>query len=743
MNKAAPTVIAILLFVFTAAVSLDSRGQTQVNSSWAFQNQNQQNTGYSPQTLIDSSNVGTLSLVWATHIPAATGSAVVVNKIVYMTGGGSIWALDELTGKIIWADGPGKTTNLHYSTRVGVTVDGGNVYTGTSNNLLVSLNAATGNLQWTSSITQGIVGSSTSYAGIEATPLAFQGKLIVGETSGDGGQTGGIRGFVRAFSESNGQLLWTFYTVPPSPITPSNQGGYANSWGTNGTNGCDCGGGAVWNVPAVDPATGIIYFGTGNPSPAGSLVKVRTPNAQTTNLYTDSIVAINSADGSLVWYFQMTPGDQRDYDQGMPVQLFTTMIHGEETQVVGAGSKNGYYFVVNADDGSFIYKVKIGMHENDNSTQGSVPGSQIYPGPDGGVDSFSAFNPETNMIYTTAYNEPEDCDITITVCPTLARNATLYAIDASTGMIAWSKFMPGPGLGGGSSTTGNIVFTADGNHNFYALNALNGSVLWTRHDPTGGTAGVWYWSWGAPSIVDGMVFETTMGTGTDGQLEAFAAANTTSSTSTSSDSSAATTLSSLTTSSSPETTSSSSSTDTTFESTTSVTTETSDPSVTTTTTSLVSVTVPTISTVSSSSSSTIFTTQSNSTETSSSNSSVTLAPSTSSSTVTFQKATTENKSNTNSNTSVSARSTTATPTKTELSTITASTAVVVPSTKESYSTVSTIQPATRTTTATSTDSPSATTFNGQSNNIAVGIGVMVVVFILLGTSLLYRNRPTK
>ncbi|MDA4129699.1 MAG: PQQ-binding-like beta-propeller repeat protein, partial [Thaumarchaeota archaeon] len=225
---------------------------------------------------------------------------------------------------------------------------------GTSNNLLVALDATTGSLAWTSLITQGAVGTSSAYAGIEATPLAFQGKLIVGETSGDGGPTGGIRGFVRAFSETNGQLLWTFYTVPPSLINATNQAFYGNTWGTNGTHGCDCGGGAVWNVPAVDPTTGVIYFGTGNPSPAGSLVKIRTPNSQKNNLFTDSIVALNSADGSLIWHFQMTPGDQRDYDQGMPVQLFTTTINGIGTQVVGAGSKNGYYFVVNAKDGSFI-----------------------------------------------------------------------------------------------------------------------------------------------------------------------------------------------------------------------------------------------------------------------------------------------------------------------------------------------------------------------------------------------------
>jgi alcohol dehydrogenase (cytochrome c) len=257
---------------------------------------------------------------------------------------------------------------------------------------------------------------------------------------------------------------------------------------------------------------------TGNPSPGGGNVKVRTPvypSTKYTNLYTDSILAINSSTGKLVWHFQMVPGDQRDYDQGMPVQLFTTSINGQRMQVVGAGSKIGYYFVVNAKTGALLYKVKLGIHENENATQGTVKTSMIYPGSDGGIDSFSAYNPNTNMIYTTAYNEPQSCDLFSLSSP---RNATFYAINATTGSIVWSKVMVGNGLGGGASTTTDIVFTASGNNTFYAFNALSGQLLWSRSEPTGGGLSA-YWSWGAPSITDGMVFETTMGL--NGVLEAF------------------------------------------------------------------------------------------------------------------------------------------------------------------------------------------------------------------------------
>ncbi len=253
-------------------------------------------------------------------------------------------------------------------------------------------------------------------------------------------------------------------------------------------------------MPAVDPTTGIIYFGTGNPWPNKDQV-ARTPNPSDTNLYADCVVALNAKTGQLVWYYQETPGDQHDYDQGMPVMLFSTKINGVLTQLVGAGGKDGYYYELNAATGALMYKTSIGIH-----TPPSTPYSNTYPNSLGGVDSFSSFDPTTNMIYTTAYNA--DFKLTAPV------NSTLYAIDASTGGIVWSKNMTG--LGQGASSTNGIVFTSDGStiwggtQTFYALDGSTGAVLWSFSDPSAGTS-LGLWSWGPPAIDNGMVFETLMG----------------------------------------------------------------------------------------------------------------------------------------------------------------------------------------------------------------------------------------
>jgi len=343
-----------------------------VNAPWGFQMQNQQNTGYSPQTIVNSSSVSNLNLLWFDNFGGLAGTPVISGGIVYVDGGSSMTAVNETTGQLIWRDGPTGQTGLNYHTRVGVTVDNGNVFAGTSDNQLVSLNALTGALNWEAPIVQGVIGSIANYTGPEATPLVFNHKVMIGETLGDNG----ARGLVRAFNETSGALLWTFYTVPPSPITSTDQSDYLNSWATNGTFGCICGGGAVWNVPAVDPQTGVIYFGTGNPFPGGSAATIRAPNSSFSNLYTDSVVAVNSTSGKLVWFFQELAGDLRDHDQGMPVQLFTTTINGVSTEVVGAGGKQGYYYELNAKSGALIHRISVGIHLNE---LGTLPGI-IYPG---------------------------------------------------------------------------------------------------------------------------------------------------------------------------------------------------------------------------------------------------------------------------------------------------------------------------------------------------------------------------
>jgi plastocyanin len=128
------------------------------------------------------------------------------------------------------------------------------------------------------------------------------------------------------------------------------------------------------------------------------------------------------------------------------------------------------------------------------------------------------------MIYTVAENHGSNCKLSsgLITCKEFTTpstsNSTLYAIDASTGQVAWS--FNEDGYGTGASSTNSLVFTSDANHHFYAFNGFSGgSPLWNYTDNGGGKT----WSWGPPAVTDGMVFESTFGNTTSGYLEAFTA----------------------------------------------------------------------------------------------------------------------------------------------------------------------------------------------------------------------------
>ena len=139
--------------------------------------------------------------------------------------------------------------------RVGVTIDKGILFSGTNHNLLVAVNATTGALNGKQMSRRELSENLVTDGGVLATPLVFAGKVITGESNGDCGKCASSRGLVRAFDETTGNLILTLHTVPPARVNATNQIGYQNStggdtWGTNGTNGCACSGGAVWNLPA-------------------------------------------------------------------------------------------------------------------------------------------------------------------------------------------------------------------------------------------------------------------------------------------------------------------------------------------------------------------------------------------------------------------------------------------------------------------------------------------------------------
>ena len=169
----------------------------------------------------------------------------------------------------------------------------------------------------------------------------------------------GTRGWIAALDVKTGNELWRWYVVP-KPGDPGSETwkDHNNAWKT--------GGGGIWQTGSYDPGTRLTIWGTGNPVP-----QYDPQSRPGDNLYTDSVVALDIDTGKLVWYYQYTPNDSWDYDEIGTHLLYDTVINGENRKVVGHFGRNGFFYSLDRNNGSFI---KGAQYVNDlNWTKGLDP----------------------------------------------------------------------------------------------------------------------------------------------------------------------------------------------------------------------------------------------------------------------------------------------------------------------------------------------------------------------------------
>ena len=213
---------------------------------------------FSGLTQINKSNVANLRPAWIFQRSQLNGeffeaTPIVADGLMYIVEPPStVTALDARTGMKIWSWSPKmpkdvKYIGLHANNR-GVAILDDMVYVGTLDCHLAALDAKTGALRWIIEVEK----NSDNHA-ISGNPLAIDGKIIMGTGGGDRD----ARGLLDAYDAKTGKRLWRVWTVP----NKGEEG--AETWGDAVPNGGD-----VWNGGSYDPELNLVYYGTGNPSPA-------------------------------------------------------------------------------------------------------------------------------------------------------------------------------------------------------------------------------------------------------------------------------------------------------------------------------------------------------------------------------------------------------------------------------------------------------------------------------------------
>ncbi|MDA0203852.1 MAG: PQQ-binding-like beta-propeller repeat protein [Acidobacteria bacterium] len=434
---------------------------------------------------ITAANVSSLALKWVFPINhfVLELTPVVVDGVMYVTGPNQVFALDARQGRTLWHYQRPRSTDVRgdpaKGTNRGVAVLGDRVFTVTDNGRLLALHRVTGELVWETDLTAGL--DKNNYGNTSA-PLVVNDMVVAGISGGDLG----VRGFLSAFKVDTGEQVWRFWTVPApgEPLSETWQGTALAEFG---------GGGGTWMTGTYDPETDTVFWGVGNPYPS-----MNGDERRGDNLYTDSVLALDSKTGALKWYYQFTPHDLYDWDGGQTPMILNARYRGQDRKLLLQANRNGFFYVFDRTNGElllgeqFVDKLNwatgIGSGGRPIVVPGLEPahdGTKVCPNVLGAANWPSvAFSPETQLFYVQAR---EACGIYVKPprwnpkpIPLEPGRMFLRALDIETGERKWELPQIGTAdsWGGVLSTAGGLVFFGEDSGALGAVDAATGEDLW-------------------------------------------------------------------------------------------------------------------------------------------------------------------------------------------------------------------------------------------------------------------------
>jgi alcohol dehydrogenase (cytochrome c) len=307
------------------------------------------------------------------------------------------------------------------------------------------------------------------------------------------------RGFIAAYDATTGKQLWRFHTIPGDGENGV-ESWSGSSWRT--------GGAATWMNGAYDPALNLVYWGTGNPYPDYD-GDVR----QRSNLYSNSVVALNADTGKLAWHYQYTPHDVWDYDGVNEIVLIDGLLHaGKPVNALVHADRNGHFFALERANGRFLYAkpfVRVtwtkGYDERGRPAVNpeSIPkyeGVEVCPGAAGGKEwNAMSYSPLIRLVYLPVI---ENCAMFYNYGAAAKKQGLppgpngfrylpgkafgkVMAIRPDSGQIAWEVKTRTPMAAGMLTTAGGLLFTGNAEGSFQAFDAEKGALLWSYQTGSG------------------------------------------------------------------------------------------------------------------------------------------------------------------------------------------------------------------------------------------------------------------
>jgi quinohemoprotein ethanol dehydrogenase len=481
-------------------------GADQDPGNWMTYGRTYSEQRFSPLARVTADNVKQLGLAWYADLDTNRGqeaTPLAIDGVLYVsTAWSMVKAFDAKTGMVLWSYDPAVPRALGVRgccdvVNRGVAAWKGKIFVGTFDGRLVALDARTGKPVW--SVTT--VDPSKPYT-ITQAPRVIKGRVVIGNS----GSEYGVRGYISAYDTETGNLAWRFYTVPgdpaqpvESPILTEAAKTWHGEWWKQG------GGGTVWESLSYDPELNLIYFGVGNGLEWNQGYRSAS---QGDNWFLSSIVAINADTGNYVWHYQVTPGEEWDFDAVQQLILADLSIDGIRRQVLMQANKNGFFYVIDRKTGQLIsaknftpvtwasgvdQKTGRPIESPDIRYDRTGKRANLLPGALGAHSwQAMAFNPKTGLVYIPAQEipmqyeavkdfQPAPIGWNVATATTNPPNVKGYLLawDPVNQREVWRANYLGPWNGGVLATAGDLVVQGNAAGDFSIYRAGTGEKLWS------------------------------------------------------------------------------------------------------------------------------------------------------------------------------------------------------------------------------------------------------------------------
>src|SRR6267154_3470593 len=315
-------------------------------SDWGYVDHDLAGTRYSPLKQITTKNVSQLVKACAYSFPDKEPSQtapIVSAGTMYLTTAHYTVAIDGADCHVIWSSTWTPREHEPLNTQRGAALADGKIIRGTNDGYLLALDAKDGHTLWAKQIADPKEGYFISMP-----PLVHDGLIYIGPA---GAETA-AKGWVGAFRLRDGEQVWRFNIVPADG-EPG-----ADTWGPN-PDARKHGGGNLWTPMSLYVERSLLYVPGGNAAPDSY-----DNDRPGTNLYTNSLIALDAKTGRLAWYQQFIPHDVHDWGVTHVAPMFKTKINGTQRDVIVSTGKDGILRLLDRDSKALIYSVPFTKRVN-------------------------------------------------------------------------------------------------------------------------------------------------------------------------------------------------------------------------------------------------------------------------------------------------------------------------------------------------------------------------------------------